>query len=248
MTSIPFDPGKDIAPIPFEERLCRSALALKERGLPWRPHVGCFVWDPEGVIESPSPFPNRIYFILSLPRFLGIFGTAENMIDKLVWLPTMHQAKTVCRQLGFKDKTEGLDIYQLYDQVGEAMTRKHETEIHCRLAVETQLGDVSDLPAELITQVETVYREFVELYLNMLRQKENRPRGWFPDQWSLDLELVDDMRHFFSDHQFITRKFLQMNAGIKRLREIDKERQGNLYRHTLNELLQKRPHAVNGET
>ena len=121
MTPTPFDPTRDLAPIPFDDRLCRLAADLKNQGLPWRPHVGCFVWDPEKVIESPSPFPNRIYFILSLPRFVGIFGTVENMVARLVWLPTMHQAGALCRRLGVRDDLEGSDIYQIYEHVGEAL-------------------------------------------------------------------------------------------------------------------------------
>jgi hypothetical protein len=62
--------------------------------------VGCFVWDPQEAIQPASPFPNQVYFILSLPRFLDIFGTAEAMQDKLVWLPTWHQACLLCSRYG----------------------------------------------------------------------------------------------------------------------------------------------------
>ena len=103
MKTIRFNEAKDLAPLPFEERLCRQALDLKTLGLPWRPHVGCFVWDVHNLIEVDSPFPGNIYFILSLPRFIEIFGSIENVIDKLVWLPTWHQARLLCRRLGIQD-------------------------------------------------------------------------------------------------------------------------------------------------
>jgi hypothetical protein len=90
MKAIPFDPDKDLAPLPFEARHVEFAKELKRLGLPWAPHVGCFVWDGEGTIEAGSPFPERIYFILSLPRFLSIFGSIEAIREKLVWLPTWH--------------------------------------------------------------------------------------------------------------------------------------------------------------
>lgn len=244
MTPIPFDPATDLAPIPFDNRICRLGRELKDKGLTWRPHVGCFVWDPEGLIQSPSPFPNRIYFVLSLPRFLDIFGTVENMVAKLIWLPTMHQARTLCRQLGLRDHPDGSDIYRLYHHVGEALAGIGRTEKFIKLAVKTQLGDISDLPPDLVDHVGVVYREFVTAYIDMLRQKESRPTGWFPDKWSLDLELADDMRHFYSDHQFITRKFFLLNAGIRQLRKIDPDRQDKLYRDSVDELLQKpRQHA-----
>lgn len=84
MSSTKFDPEKDIAPFPFNEEVCQLALEMKRLGLVWRPHVGCFVWDPENNIKQASPFHNRIYFVLSMPRFLGIFGSTIKMIEKLV--------------------------------------------------------------------------------------------------------------------------------------------------------------------
>lgn len=104
MKAIPFDPYKDLAPIPFEARHVKLAETLKGLGLPWAPHVGCFVWDEGGIIEASSPFPQNIYFILSLPRFISIFGSIEAICEKLVWLPTWHQARLLCRRLGIEDK------------------------------------------------------------------------------------------------------------------------------------------------
>ena len=107
MTSKRFNPEEDLAPIPFDERICLRAEEMKEGGLDWRPQVGCFVWDPHKYITPPSPFPGRIYFILSLSRFIDIFDTIEQIADKLVWLPTWHQARLVCRQLGITDEAVG---------------------------------------------------------------------------------------------------------------------------------------------
>ena len=104
MTSKRFDPEKDLAPMPFDKRICRQALEMKKTGLEWRPQVGCFVWDPDESIKPASPFPGRIYFILSLARFIDLFDTIEEMAEKLVWLPTWHQARLVCRQLGITDE------------------------------------------------------------------------------------------------------------------------------------------------
>ena len=103
MKATPFQPDMDLAPTSFDIRACKMAQALKEAGLPWRIHVGCFVWDPGNHIEPPSPFPNRVYFILNLNRFVDIFGSVETMKDKLVWLPTWHQARLICEQLGIDD-------------------------------------------------------------------------------------------------------------------------------------------------
>jgi len=104
MTSTRFNPEKDLAPMPFDKKICHRALDMKKSGLIWRPHVGCFVWDPDKFIKPTSPFPCRIYFILSLARFLDIFDTIDQIAQKLVWLPTWHQARLVSRQLGITDE------------------------------------------------------------------------------------------------------------------------------------------------
>ena len=98
-----FDSQKDLAPMPFDKDICRKALEMKKSGLAWQPHVGCFVWDPDEFIKPASPFPGRIYFILSLQRFIEIFDSTEQIRAKLVWLPTWHQARLICRQLGISD-------------------------------------------------------------------------------------------------------------------------------------------------
>ena len=100
MKPTPFNSETDLPPIPFDLRHCQAAAQLKERGLPWTPHVGCFVWDPDEIMEVTSPFPNRIYFILNLGHFLRIFGSLEKISRKLVWLPTYHQACLLCDQVG----------------------------------------------------------------------------------------------------------------------------------------------------
>jgi hypothetical protein len=139
MRAIRFDPEKDLPPIPFSERICRLASDLKNLGLNWQPHVGCFVWDPDGVIKTESPFPERIYFILSLPRFIEIFGSIENMVEKLVWLPTWHQARMLYQRLGVTDDglanesrfwtafSPGEDLRQIYLRIGNALQKRKTT-------------------------------------------------------------------------------------------------------------------------
>lgn len=99
-----FDPETDLAPMSFSQRVCHLALDMKVNGLEWNPHVGCFVWDPDHHIAPDSPFPGRIYFILSLPRFIDLLGSREAISEKLVWLPTWHQARLLCQRLGIADE------------------------------------------------------------------------------------------------------------------------------------------------
>jgi len=135
MNPTPFNPETDFPPIPFDERHCRAALQLKEAGLPWRPHVGCFVWDREGWIKVPSPFPEKIYFILNLGHFLRLLGSIEDVVQKLVWLPTWHQARQIGAKLGIDDKGlsdifsgsavpgPGQDLLALYGKILENLRR-----------------------------------------------------------------------------------------------------------------------------
>ncbi len=121
MESVPFDPQTDRAPIPFDDALCRAARQLKKRGLVWTPHVGCFVWDPLERIQPTSPFPHRIYFVLSLPRFLSIFGSIQAMQDDLVWLPTWTQARAVLADRGVEPPAGVADLHGLYACLLEAL-------------------------------------------------------------------------------------------------------------------------------
>jgi len=114
---------------------------------------------------------------------------------------------------------------------------KHTLEEMCAAAIENHLGDISDLPTALPNRVREVYGDFVQGYLNLLRQKENRPRDWLPATWSLDPELADDMRHFFSDYQHIANAFFFMNLKIEQLRKIDPGRRPELYQQVVADIL-----------
>ncbi len=100
MKPIPLDPAIHMAPITFSQEHLDLAREMKQRGLTWQPHVGCFVWDYEEHIQTGSPFPLRVYFILSLHRFIKIFGNLEAVADRLLWLPTWHQARQLAALLG----------------------------------------------------------------------------------------------------------------------------------------------------
>jgi hypothetical protein len=107
----------------------------------------------------------------------------------------------------------------------------------CRAAIERRLSDLYGLPEELVKHVAKIYRRFIAGYLNILRQKENKAVDWTPETLSIDSELVDGMRHFFSDYQHITREYKILNQQIDRLREIDKDRQPLLFQRAIEEIL-----------
>ena len=67
-------------------------------------HVGCFAWDPDSWLTESSPLPNRIYFILNLSHFARLLGGLPEISRKLVWLPTWHQSRILCRQYSVPDE------------------------------------------------------------------------------------------------------------------------------------------------
>jgi hypothetical protein len=132
MKSTPFDPGKDIPPIPFQKDLLEKALELKRKGLSWEPHVGCFVWDHQHSMGVPSPFPENVYFILNVGRFLEILGTVAKIKETLVWVPTWTQAMIVYEGMGgaisdIKDILEpqglfvGEELMGLYEKISQQL-------------------------------------------------------------------------------------------------------------------------------
>jgi len=73
----------------------------------------------------------------------------------------------------------------------------------------------------------------------MLRQKENKPADWTPEILFIDSELADGMQHFFSDYQHITKAFYRLNLKMEQLREIDKDKQTNLYQDMIDNILRQ---------
>ena len=136
MKPIPFDPHKDLAPMVFDAQICQLAQEMKRLEIDWHPHVGCFVCDPDNTIEVDSPFPHRIYFILSLPRFIDIFGSSAAIAEKLVWMPTWHQARLLCNQLSVPDDvvaaiwqggtefSTGEELHQIYKLIIDALKKR----------------------------------------------------------------------------------------------------------------------------
>ncbi|MGD8343774.1 MAG: hypothetical protein PVI38_06330 [Desulfobacterales bacterium] len=107
----------------------------------------------------------------------------------------------------------------------------------CEDLIAKQWGNPADFPDEIRQAVFRVYRTFITGYLNFLRQKEAKPSEWVPEKLVIDWGLVDDMRHFFSDYQHITRSFLNLNRHLNRLRDIDTDKQPELYRELASEIL-----------
>lgn len=89
----------------FSEDEIRLALDMKDRGLNWLPAPGHYVWDEGGLIEAPSPFQERVYYILDLQHFLRRAVTVDNLQAQMVWLPTWRDARLILKHMGIMNET-----------------------------------------------------------------------------------------------------------------------------------------------
>jgi hypothetical protein len=59
MKPVHFDPEKDRAPLPFDDRICRQALQMKAAGLKWRPRSSNLAAASRSRIPSDLFFPEN---------------------------------------------------------------------------------------------------------------------------------------------------------------------------------------------
>ena len=241
-------------PIPFDNQLLQSALEMKHAGLPWIPETGCFVWDRQALIKAPSPFPNRIYFILNMRRFLEIFGNIEAMQEKLVWLPTWSQAAQLCRELKIERRVDDSDdqsevavltrLYRLItnklvaSKVGfgsRATTVGREDENQwLDEVIDMELGTLEHYSGEVQQWIRKAYGAVAKAYLGWRRIQEQKNQQWFPPERSFSPELLSELGHFYSDYQHQIRAVGTIRRTVHMLRNVDPE----IDPHTNEQLLQ----------
>lgn len=240
------DLSSTLPPIPYDGKLMHLALKMKRLGLPWTPHVGCFVHDQQKVITAPSPFPDRIYFILNMQRFIRIFGSVEKMKQQLVWLPTWYQAVQLCRQLNISDDelnkaASAMDHFSPVDEMTrlyEAMAtklaasstkdnldhRKTKDSVErkwVRRILQYEVGDITRLPQNVQRRIETVYFEVGSAYLGWRRIQEHQSDSWLPRENTFDPTLLCELGHFYSDYQRMVKSLSVIREAAKKLDTID---------------------------
>jgi hypothetical protein len=252
-----------LPPIPIETDVLQGAYRLKRNGLPWKPRVGCFVWDRESVLPVPSPFPLDVFFVLSMKRFLQFFDDVGTMEEKLVWIPTIGQAWEICRVMGARPtvlpdsdhqwptgSAKG-ELLRLFDMilgglkqrpeatpVGGAADRVQSDQHWVRKVMESELGCLDLLPADVQQRVRSVYSDIGKAYLGWRRIEENRPDDWYPEKAVFDASLLRDLKHFYSDYQEIVQSFEYTRGLVQRLSSIDPEKNPERYGQILTALTQ----------
>lgn len=96
-------------------------------------------------------------------------------------------------------------------------------------AIKSEIGDIDQLPHSVAARVRDVYGEFIPVYTEMIRIRENQHRDWRPAILPIDPDMVEDMLHFFSDYQHLTRAFKRLNREVKILMAMDRNREPHRY-------------------
>ncbi|MGD2010277.1 MAG: hypothetical protein PVG81_10690 [Desulfobacterales bacterium] len=96
-------------------------------------------------------------------------------------------------------------------------------------AIKSEIGDIDHLPHSVATRVRDVYGKFIPVYTEMIRIRENQHRDWRPAILPIDPDMVEDMLHFFSDYQHLTRTFKRLNREVKILLALDRHREPHRY-------------------
>ena len=260
--------NSDITPIPFDRSVVEMAYSLKTHGLEWHPRVGNFVWDQHRTLPMPSPFPERVYFVLNISRFLKFFSTLEEMQEKLVWIPTMYQALEICRQLGIQTgrlwqteleaplsdpKLELLRIYNRIDQRLQQLTQEHTEALviepnndreWIELTMRSDIGSLKHLPRQLQHKVLDAYIVVGTAYLGWRRIQEGKESDWIPEETRFNAELLHELRHFFSDYQHIVQSLERVRRLVKLLEQVDARSEPEHYNRLLSALAREGQQTV----
>lgn len=106
-----------------------------------------------------------------------------------------------------------------------------------KIAITSEIGAIDHLPQEVIERIWNVYRDFIPVYIEMIRIRDNHPADWRPTDLSIDTEMVEDMLHFFSDYQHITRAFKRLNRQVKILSTLSRKTDQRRYGEWVNKIL-----------
>ena len=96
-------------------------------------------------------------------------------------------------------------------------------------AIKSEIGDIDQLPHSVAARVRDVYGEFIPVYTEMIRIRENQHRDWRPQILPIDPDMVENMLHFFSDYQHLTRAFKRLNREVKILLALDRHSEPHRY-------------------
>jgi hypothetical protein len=81
----------------FTDEEIQLAKQMRTQGLNWGPKAGNYVYDETGFCKQPSPFQEKVYFILNYDYFMKAVGGVERFKEIMIWLPTWYDARQILR-------------------------------------------------------------------------------------------------------------------------------------------------------
>ena len=87
----------------FSETEIEAAKRLRRRGLSGKPIAGHYLYDESGICKQPSPFQEKVNFVLNHPYFMGAVGGVERFEEIMLWLATWDDLREVRRDYGASD-------------------------------------------------------------------------------------------------------------------------------------------------
>ena len=99
-----------------------------------------------------------------------------------------------------------------------------------------KLGRLGDYPETIVEQALQTYEVFVRAYIGIMRFKDPLYPADRTDSLQIDMAVVDEMRHFYSDYQHITRDFLRMDRLLSQLARTNRENQPQRYQQIIDEI------------
>jgi hypothetical protein len=104
-------------------------------------------------------------------------------------------------------------------------------------AIDYHLGNITNLPESAQIKIHNIYKVFYSAYLNIAKLKGLPEHTATDDLIELDGELIEYMRHFFSDYQIIYREFVSLNRQVRELMQIDQQHNPQRFEEGLNTLV-----------
>ena len=112
-------------------------------------------------------------------------------------------------------------------------------------AIENDLGPIEDLPEKAKSKIWAVYRAFYNAYHEIAKLKGSKKHDTDLFESGLDNEILEYMKHFFSDYQTIYRQFKQMRRNAKELLSVDRQVYPARYRELIDSLYTGRDPSQN---
>jgi len=99
-----------------------------------------------------------------------------------------------------------------------------------------KLGRLEAYPQSAVERAVQVYRPFLIAYLDIVQLQDLPTIDEQAPDFRIDKVVVDEMRHFFSDYQHLTREYIRMDNLIARLARTNRELEPHLFQQIVDDI------------